>query len=347
MRTIDMKSTRFLRTLAGERTSRAPFWFMRQAGRCLPEYRELRVRHSFETLLKDPVLGADVTMMPIDRFGMDGAILFTDLLVTLEAMGPELRYTPGPELSWTVDGPEDLERLAPVDVRAHPSCRVPLECAQRVRSRLDAERTLIGFVGAPFTLACYLTEGKGSKNWAKLRRLQWSEPNFFAALMQRLAQVSLDFALAQVDAGCDAIQVFDSWAGVAEPRAFYRTVLPSLQQLIGGLRAAGVPVIYFVNGSEPHLRTMIDSGATALGIDWRMDISDAHARMPEGLPIQGNLDPMILHAPPDVIRSEARRILAATGSRPHVFNLGHGIEPGTPLAGLEVLVETLRSEQGT
>jgi uroporphyrinogen decarboxylase len=338
-----MTDTLFLRALNGEKTERPPFWFMRQAGRCLPEYRALRKEHSFEELLKDASLGADVTMMPIERFGMDAAILFTDLLVTLEAMGPELSYTPGPELSWTVDGPEDLERLAEVDCETHVSCAVPLECARQTRERLSNDRTLIGFVGAPFTLGCYLTEGKGSKNWAKLRRMMWGEPEFFGAMMDRLAELSLDFARAQVRAGCDAIQVFDSWAGVAEPGVFRERVLPSLQKLIGGLREDGTPVIYFVNGAQPHLQTMIDSAPSALGIDWRMNIADAHAQMPQGMPVQGNLDPLVLHAPAERIRSEALRIVEAVEDRPHIFNLGHGLEPTTPLEGLEVLVETLRS----
>ncbi|PIE23196.1 MAG: uroporphyrinogen decarboxylase [Planctomycetota bacterium] len=338
-----MPETLFLRALAGERTPRPPFWFMRQAGRCLPEYRRLRQEHSFEELLKDAQLGAEVTMMPIERFGMDAAILFTDLLVTLEAMGPELSYTPGPQLSWTVDRPDDLERLADVDCETHESCRVPLECARETRRLLSPDRTLIGFVGAPFTLACYLSEGKGSKNWAKLRRIQYADPEFFERLLDRLAQVSLDFALAQVGAGCDAIQVFDSWAGVAEAGSFRRQVLPSLQKLIGGLRAENVPVIYFVNGAQPHLETMVATGASCLGIDWRMDIADAHAALPAGMPIQGNLDPLILHADPATIRRETLRIVEAVGSRPHIFNLGHGLEPSTPLTGLETLVDTLFS----
>ncbi len=340
------KKRLILRVLNGEKTERPPVWLMRQAGRCLPEYREVRKKHSFEEMLRDAKLGADVTMMPVDRFDMDAAILFTDLLVTLEAMGPKLSYKPGPEFEWTVDEPQDLEKLLPVDPEAHHEVSIPLETARLVRERLSPEKTLIGFVGAPFTLAAYLTEGKGSKTWAKLRRIAWQDPSFFQAIVDRLAQLSLDFGVAQYKAGCDCVQVFDSWAGVAEPKIFRRLLLPAMKKLIGGLQKEGIPVIYFVNGAGPHLDAMVDTGADCLGIDWRSDIQEVHERLPAGLPVQGNMDPLALYADEETLGKEVRHIVEVLGDRPHIFNTGHGLEPTTPLEGVHTLVRTLKEIAG-
>ncbi|MFQ5506973.1 MAG: uroporphyrinogen decarboxylase [Planctomycetota bacterium] len=333
-----------LQVLAGRRPTCRPVWLMRQAGRFLPEYRELRERKSFAELLRDPELASDVTLMPLRRFDLDAAILFTDLLVLLEAMGIPLAYTPGPELGWTVESAADLERLRPIDTER--DLAVPLATAARVRAELASDKALIGFVGAPFTLGCYLVEGKGSKTWNKLRALAWGDPELYLAVMDLLAGAALDFGLAQHRAGCDAIQVFDSWAGVAEPGMFRRLVLPALEKLVLGLKRAGCPVIYFLNGAAPQLETMVETGADCLGIDWRLDIARAHASLPEGLPLQGNLDPTVLLGAPAMIESEARRILRAAGDRPHVFNLGHGLDPGTPLEAVQKLIDTIRAWDG-
>ena len=314
---------------------------MRQAGRFLPEYRELRSRHDFLELLRDPSVGTEVTLMPLRRFEeLDAAILFTDLLVPLEALGVPLEYTPGPELGWTVETAADLERMEPLDVET--KLAVPLETARCVRAALSPEKTLLGFVGAPWTLGAYMVEGQGSKTWARWRGMAWGQPQLLSELLARMADVGLAFGLALHRAGCDAIQVFDSWAGVAEPVMFRRQVLPSLQRLIGGLREAGIPVIYYVNGAGPHLQTMLETGAECLGVDWRVDMADVDATLPPGRAVQGNLDPAVLFATPEHIAAETHRILEAARRRPHILNLGHGLEPTTPIAGVAAVLKSLR-----
>ncbi len=330
-----------LKVLRGERGSRPPIWFMRQAGRILPEYRALKERKTFEELLRDPELGFEVTMMPLRRLEVDAAILFTDLLVPLEAMGNPVTYKPGPVLRWTFEGEADLPRLRE---RSLPEAvEVPLETARRVRAALPPEKTLLGFLGAPWTLGAYLVEGEGSKNWSKYRAFAYREPGTFASLMEGLADVVLDFGLAQARAGCDALQLFDSWAGVADPTFFRERVGPSLRRIVEGLHEAGIPVIYYVNGAAGHLRTMVETGADCLGIDWRIDMADACRRLPEGLPVQGNLDPAALFADPEATAGAASRVLRGAAGRPHIFNLGHGFDPATPIAHVEALVRFLRT----
>jgi uroporphyrinogen decarboxylase len=314
---------------------------MRQAGRFLPEYRELRSRHGFLDLLRDPAVGTEVTLMPLRRFEeLDAAILFTDLLVPFEALGVPLAYNPGPELGWTVETAADLERMEPLDVET--KLAVPLETARRVRAALPPEKTLLGFVGAPWTLGAYMVEGQGSKTWARWRAMAWREPELLSQLLTCMADVGLAFGLALHRAGCDAIQVFDSWAGVAEPVMFRRQVLPSLKRVIGGLREAGIPVIYYVNGAGPHLQTMLETGAECLGVDWRVDMADVDTALPPGQAVQGNLDPTALFGTPEHIAAETRRILEAARRRPHILNLGHGLEPTTPITGVTTVLESLR-----
>ena len=334
-------SRAILEVLAGRKPARRPAWFMRQAGRCLPEYRELRKKHGFLDLLRDAEIGCEVTMMPMRRFDFDAAILFTDLLVPLEAMGVPLEYTPGPELGWTVNSREDLERLEDFDTAN--GLAVPLQTARLVRAELEDERSLLGFVGAPWTLAAYLVEGKGSKTWNQLRTLAWSDPEFFDAMLAKLVDACIDFGVELHKAGCDAVQIFDSWAGVAEPGLFRQRVLPALRRLVDGLHAAGVPTIYFLNGAAPLLDIMVDTGANALGLDWRVDLGHACEAIPQGLAVQGNLDPAALFADAATIESEVRRICAAAGDRPHVFNVGHGLDPTTPIEGIEAALRALRA----
>jgi len=329
-----------LLTVLSRRTpARRPVWLMRQAGRMLPEYRRLRERASFSELMGDADLATEVTLMPMKRFDFDAAILFTDLLVPIEAMDIRVDYKPGPVLEWTFSGLDDLGRLDEFDLAR---LDVPLTTARQVRAELPEDKALLGFVGAPFTLAAYLVEGQGSKTWNKLRGLAWRDPECFAALMDKLGDCALQFGIAKARAGCDAVQVFDSWAGVAEPNMFQRLVAPALDKLIAGLKAQGIPVIYFVNGAEQHLDTMVATGASCLGLDWRLDLGKAHERLPEELPVQGNLDPTVLLGSHETIVAEARRIMTAVGSRPHIFNLGHGLDPSTPIDSVECLLATVR-----
>ena len=326
--------------LSGQKPARRPVWLMRQAGRMLPEYRKLRASASFSELMGDADLATEVTLMPMRRFDFDAAILFTDLLVPIEAMDIKVEYKPGPVLEWTYSDSSDLARLDEFDTAR---LEIPVTTARQVRAELDEDKALLGFVGAPFTLAAYLVEGQGSKTWNKLRGLAWKDPEGFSALMDKLADCSLQFGIEKARAGCNAIQVFDSWAGVAEPNMFRRLVAPALNRLVAGLKAEGIPVIYFVNGAQQHLDTMVATDADALGLDWRLDLADAHERLPESLPIQGNLDPTTLLGSNEAVASEARRIISAVGDRPHIFNLGHGLDPSTPIESVQTLLDTIRA----
>ena len=331
-----------LQVLSGERPSRTPVWFMRQAGRILPEYRALKEKMSFLELIRDPAIGAEVTLMPMRRFEeLDAAILFTDLLVPLEAMGVPLDYNPGPVLGWTFEGKDDLKRFEELNVEERLS--VSLKTAELVRAELPPEKALLGFVGAPFTLAAYMCEGQGSKTWAKLRGMAYRDPGLFDAFLTHMTDAALAFGLALSRHGCEAIQVFDSWAGVAEPSMFRDQVGPHLNRLVDGLQEAGIPVIYYVNGALQHLDTMYETGADCLGIDWRVSMEDLCTFLPEEVAVQGNLDPTVLYGSPERIEQETRKVLDAAKNRPHIFNLGHGVEPTTPLEGVEVVLKTLRA----
>ncbi|MEZ5990287.1 MAG: uroporphyrinogen decarboxylase [Planctomycetota bacterium] len=331
-----------LQALSGTRPARTPMWLMRQAGRVLPEYRALKQRHSFLELMRSAELSTEVTLMPLRRFAeLDAAILFTDLLVPLEAMGMPLDYDPGPVLGWRFEGPGDLDRLAPADPEERLS--VLLETARRVKRELRPDQALLGFVGAPFTLGAYAMEGQGSKSWHRLRALAYRDPGLCDALCERLTAAALAFGLALGRAGCDAVQVFDSWAGVVEPGLYRERFGPWLDRLVGGLRDAGTPVIMYCNGARPHLETMLATGADCLGLDWRTDMAAFDAVLPAGLPVQGNLDPCALYGTTDSISREAWRVLRAARGRPHVFNLGHGLEPTTPLEGVEALIDAVRA----
>ncbi len=330
-----------LDVLRGQRPKRLPIWFMRQAGRLLPEYRKLREGKSFLELMRDPGLAAEVTLMPMKRFDVDAAILFTDLLTQILANGNEVAFQPGPVLGWTVKPGGSVERLRSVeDPRPF---EVVAETVQRVRERLDKDRALLGFVGAPFTLGAYAIEGQGSRTWNRTRAAAWSDPEWFKGLMDALVEPAIALGKLQHEKGCDGIQVFDSWAGVMEPSLFARLVLPSLRRLVGGLQEAGVPVIYFVNGCAGHLETMVETGADCLGVDWRLPMEEIDRRLPRDLPVQGNLDPTSLFGNLQTLFAAAEGIVEAARNRPHIFNLGHGFDPKTPFESVQALVKHLRS----
>jgi len=313
---------------------------MRQAGRYLPEYRELRKELSFIELCSTPSAAAEATLQPIRRYEMDAAILFTDLLIPVEAMGVGLRYAPGPILSKTIHSMEDIESLSvPDPVR---DLNPMLETASMVRNELDETKALIGFVGAPFTLSCYLIEGKGSKHWENTRRMIYEKPEVFAALQEKLADSLLPLVAALVEHGCDAVQIFDSWAAVLDPDCYAKFCAPHTNRLLEASREAGAVAISFATGAPQHLQHMRNSPAQVLAIDWRLPMASARELAPDSC-LQGNMDPCYLYADPERLRSTVRSICAAAGSRNHIFNLGHGIQPTTDPAALEIALETVRS----
>ncbi len=338
-----------LRALRGEPVERRPLWLLRQAGRYLPEYRELKSRHTFEELCADPSLAADVTLMPIERFPLDGAIIFADLLSPVAALGIPFRFDPGPVLERTVRSRADVEALrVPEDgAEIAPEVHAALSI---VRRRLEGRATLIGFAGAPLTLAAYLVQGKGGPgDFAPLRGLLHEDPATFGALLEKLALLSARYLTAQAAAGAEVVQVFDSWAGLLSERDYRAHVEPHLVRLLDELAAAGVPRIYFAQGA-PHLaRAHAELPGEALQVCWRTDLPTLRAAIGPveegGKVLQGNLDNGALLAGPEAIRRAAEDLFARLPARGHVVNLGHGILPETPLESVAALVEFVHAER--
>jgi uroporphyrinogen decarboxylase len=319
---------------------------MRQAGRYLPEYREIRSHVSFLELCKTPALAAEVTLQPIRRFAFDAAILFSDLLIPLEAMGLEVVFTElGPSLPAPVRGAKDLQRVRVFD----PWESTPFVC-ETIRLLGDklGDTPLIGFAGAPFTTATYAIEGKTGKNFIETKKLFHREPETAHLLLGMIQAATRAYLLAQVAAGAKAIQIFDSWIGVLSPEDWDEFVLEPTRALVAAVKATGVPVIYFPNGATTMLDRIAQVGADVYSIDWRLPLGQARERLRAGgatnFAVQGNLDPALLLGPVERLRQQVARVKREGGGHGHVFNLGHGIYPETPIANVEALVRAVRGE---
>jgi uroporphyrinogen decarboxylase len=332
-----------LAVLRGERRDPVPMWLMRQAGRYLPEYRALRAeRGGFLDMAYDPEAAAEITMQPLRRFPMDGAILFSDILIVPHAIGMDLTFVAGegPRLSPPLSNAA-LEGLQPVLERLEPIWRT----VARVKAALSPETTLLGFAGSPWTVATYMVAGQGSREQAEARSLAYQDAARFEAIIRRIEAVTLDYLTGQVEAGADAIQLFDSWAGSLAPAEFERWVIAPTARLVAAFRARhpDTPVIGFPKGAGGKLRAYADeTGVQAIGLDETVDPAWADRALPAGLPVQGNLDPLALIAGGEPLARAARRILDALAGRPHIFNLGHGIQQTTPIAHVEQLVELVK-----
>lgn len=328
----------FVRACRAEPVSRPPIWVMRQAGRYLPEYREVRQKVSFLQLCKTPELAAEVTFQPIRRFGLDAAIIFSDILVPVEAMGVGLDYQPGPVLSTTVQDAADVKLLrVPDPVRDMGF--VGEACRQFIAGM--PETPLIGFAGAPFTLAAYLIEGAGSRNYAKTKQFLYSQPEAAEALLDKLAITVAHHLIAQLEAGCAVAQLFDSWAGHLSRVDFLRFALPPILKVVELVKAAQpqAPLIVFAKGANASLEELSQCGADVLGVDWTIPLDEAGRRTGGRVVLQGNLDPCALLGPVEHIQAEVRRVLAeGAGLKGHVFNLGHGILPMTQPEHMGALV---------
>ena len=337
---------RFLAACRREKLAAPPAWVMRQAGRYLPEYRELRARHEFLTMVRTPELAAEVTCQPIRRFGMDVAVIFSDILVPAAAMGVDVRFEEGrgPSLAPAVRTAEDVGKLA--DFAPLEAAGFVGEAIRRVRAELGREKAILGFCGAPWTLASYLVEGGSSRDFQNAKRMLYGDPSTFDRLCARIVDVSIPYLAMQVEAGADAVQVFDSWGGALDAATWRRAILPHTRRLVAGARALGVPVILYVNGAAQLLGAMADSGADVLGIDWRVAPADAIRAIGSRAAIQGNLDPCTLFAPVEVVERETNRVLDEFGAHPgYVFNLGSGILPETPPASMDALFRTIRARR--
>ncbi len=332
----------FLRACRGETTERAPLWVMRQAGRYLPEYRAVREKVSFLELCKSPALAAEVTLQPIRRYGFDAAILFSDLLVPLEAMGLEVQFIDkGPTLPEPLRTPADLARVHTFD----PEVRTGYvtETIRLVRKELPPEVPLIGFAGAPFTVATYAIEGKTGKTFGETKKFFYQHPAEAKRLLALIGEATRDYLLAQVRAGAQAIQIFDSWVGVVSPDDWEDFVLEPTRALVAAVRASGVPVIYFPNGATTILDRIARVGADVYGIDWRLPLDEARVRLGGNVSVQGNLDPSLLLGPVSVLERRAADVVRRGGKHGHVFNLGHGITPDVPVENVAALVAAVRS----
>lgn len=327
-----------VRALLNEPLERPPIWFMRQAGRYLPEYRELRSNHTFLTMCHTPELAAEVTLQPLRRYPFDAGIIFSDILLPLESMGADLEYVPGtgPVIRNPVRTASDVAALKDFDpIRDLPS---PMESIRLTTAATDVP--ILGFAGAPFTMACYLIEGQGSRNWPETKRFMFSQPALFGELLNRIADAVGDHLQAQVDAGAVGVQLFDTWAGALTPEDFRRWALPASRRALA--RVSGAPRIFFTKDTAPFLPWLREVGADAYAIDWRVDIKTAREALGD-IPVQGNLDPQALHAPHDEIRRRVNAIIERAGPKGHIFNLGHGITPDIDPEAVGVAVDTVHN----
>jgi uroporphyrinogen decarboxylase len=334
-----------LNVLQGKRQDVPPIWLMRQAGRYLPEYRALRAQKGgFLELVNDSDAAAEVTLQPIKRFGFDGAILFSDILVIPHALGQDLWFEEG-------EGP----RLAPklVDHALSALLKVPERLqpvygtVARVRDQLPSGTTFLGFAGSPWTVATYMVAGQGSKEQAEARRYAYRDPSGFEAIIDAIIDLTVDYLSGQIDAGVDAVQLFDSWSGSLSPQQFEQWVIAPTVKIVAALRTRhpNTPIIGFPKGAGGKLPAYArETGVDALGLDETVDPVWANAHLPEGLPVQGNLDPLALITGGEVLTSAIDRILGSFPDRPHVFNLGHGILPDTPIAHVEQLLVHVRGK---
>ncbi len=330
-------SDRFLRACRREPVDATPVWFMRQAGRALPEYRAIRERASLAEIVRDPALCAEVTLQPVRRLGVDAAILFADITTPLGGLGVDVEIVDGvgPVIFPPVRTRRDVEALRRFD--SEEAVGALLEAVRLLRRELEVP--LIGFAGGPFTLASYLVAGRSSREAEPLKSLFRAEPDVAGNLLGRLTEMTIDYLRAQVDAGAQAVQVFDSWIGALGPFDYQRWVAPHMRRLFTELADLDVPVIHFGTDTAGILTQMAAAGGDVIGLDWRVALGDAWARVPDRA-IQGNLDPSALLGPWDETAGQARWILAQAGGRPgHIFNLGHGVLPATNPDALRRLVD--------
>jgi uroporphyrinogen decarboxylase len=317
---------------------------MRQAGRYMAAYQALRQRYSLLDLCKTPELAAEVTLQPMQRLPVDAAIIFTDLLIPLEPMGARLVFAPneGPVIENPIRSASDVEALRRVD--PHADLAFTLEAIRMVCRELDGKVPLIGFAGAPFTLASYLIEGSGSRHYIHTKQLMYHQPETWHGLLDKLASVATAFLQAQIAAGTQVVQLFDSWVGCLSPDDYRRYVLPYTKQVIDGLRHAGAPVIHFGTDTAMLLDVMREAGSDVIGVDWRIPLDDAWRRIGPDVGIQGNLDPVALFAPLPEIERRVEDILQRAGNRPgHIFNLGHGILPETPVEHVQAVADLVHA----
>jgi uroporphyrinogen decarboxylase len=319
-----------------------PVWFMRQAGRYMPEYRRIRADHSILEICKNPELAAQVTLQPVDVLDVDAAIIFADLLLPLETMGLKLEFVSGdgPVIHNPVRTPESVEKL---DTHHSEDLGYVGEAIARTKRLLQGRVPIIGFVGAPFTLASYMIEGGSSRSYVLTKKMMYSEPKAWRLLMEKIVEVLVPYAASQVSHGAEVIQVFDSWVGALAPGDYKEYVLPYSRLLIRQIQTTGVPVIHFSTGGSGFVKLLHEAGGDVLGLDWRIRLDEAWAAVNYEVAVQGNLDPVALFAPLRELKKHVEEILRRAGGRPgFIFNLGHGILPETPVDHVKAVVNIVR-----
>jgi uroporphyrinogen decarboxylase len=339
MLTPALQNCRFLKAARREQTDTTPIWIMRQAGRYLPEYMSVRNKVTFIELCKSPELAAEVTLTAQRVLGVDAAILFADLLPMLEPMGIDLEYAKGegPVIHNPIRTGAEVDRIR--ELEDVGSLHFVFEAVQRIRRDLPADIPLLGFAGAPFTLASYAIEGGGSKNYIRTKTMMYTDEGAWKALMQRLARSLVRYINAQIEAGCQAVQLFDSWAGCLSPDDYRTYVLPYTNQVVSGVKP-GTPVINFLTGNPALLPLLRKAGGDVIGLDWRVNLADGWKTVGYDVGVQGNLDPVSLMADLPTLRRRAKSVMDAVAGRPgHIFNLGHGVFPEVPPDHVKALVE--------
>ena len=333
---------RLLRVLRGERVDCTPVWVMRQAGRYLPEYRATRSRAGdFLTLCKTPELACEVTLQPLQRFALDAAILFSDILTIPDAMGLGLSLEEGlgPRFAHPLRSRADIEQL-PVPDPAD-ELRYVTDAVRLIKQELHGSVPLIGFAGSPWTLATYMVEGQSSREFARIKSLIYTDPAAAHTLLDKVTRATTAYLCAQIEAGVDLVMLFDTWGGALSHAAYHEFSLSYMRTILAGL-PAGVPTVVFTKGGGPWLESIAATGCSAIGLDWTVDIGDARRRLGDGITLQGNLDPAVMLTNPEVVAAQTRRIVDAMGSGGrHIFNLGHGITPEVPPEHVSVLVDTV------
>jgi uroporphyrinogen decarboxylase len=344
--TIKPESTQdnrlYMRALRGESLPVPPVWLMRQAGRYLPEYMVVREKHSFLDVCHTPELACEVTLQPIRRFHFDVSILFSDILVPLVPMGADLSFGAGhgPQIANPVRNAADVAALKSFEPRE--SLQTVLEALRLIRQELPDDVALVGFAGAPFTLSSYLVEGGKPEPFAHLKGLMYQEPDTFMKLQQMLGEMVTETLIAMVEAGADAVQLFDTWAGLLSEAEYRHFCLPTLKRIFQVLREKGIPTTYFARNGFHLLKAVGETGADVQSLDWRIPLTAARTALGNETVLQGNLDPTVLLGDESTIRREVKRVLTEGGEQRHIFNLGHGILPMTPISAVETLLSEIR-----
>jgi uroporphyrinogen decarboxylase len=326
----------------GKPVPRTPVWIMRQAGRYLPEYQAIRRKMSFLELCHTPEKAAEVSIQPLDILGVDGVIVFSDIMVPLEGMGMDVQFIEGrgPVISDPIRSVSDISRLKAYDPFVQTGF-LP-DTIRLLVNEVGHRAPVLGFAGAPYTLACYAVEGTTSRYYHETKKFMMSDPEGFKKLLDVLADAVADLLDAQIEAGASLVQLFDTWAGALMPDQFREFALPFAQKIFERIQRPGVPMVYFVNGVAGKLKDIAQSGASVLGIDWRIDLAEVRRIVGPDFVLQGNLDPCTLYAPLEVIEERVKSILSAAGSGPHIFNLGHGILPTVPVSHAQHFVKTVQ-----